>query len=462
MCGIIGVFNSDIASMEAYLGLSELQHRGQEGAGIVSHDGKNIHPFRSTGLVHEVFKKGKRARKLLGKIALGGNRYSTIDAYGLDTIQPLTFNWNETDFATVHNGNIANFGELKEEFEKKGSIFKTGIDSEIFAHLIARAKGESLQDKIENSFPRLTGAYSTIIMTGEELIAVRDPWGFRPFQLGKRNDTYILASETGALDLLKADYIREVKPGEILTINKYGLSSRQMKQEKSAFCVFEYVYFSRPDAFFNGSHIDKHRRKLGVQAAIEYSIDADMVIGVPDSGNTAALGYAQQSGIPFDMGLLRNHYGIGRTYITPGHELRIENIDKKLKPVPGLLKGKSVIMVDDSLVRGSTMRKIAGKLRDVGVAEIHVIISSPPIGYTCFYGNNHTQDNLFIHSTEIRNSPNVLRAAEKSLGIDSLNYLSLEGMLQSVPNNISYCTACFSGNYPTDIPITQVSAPTIK
>lgn len=451
MCGIFGVYNSKDASYYTYLGLFALQHRGQEGAGIASMKNNKINLKKNLGLVQEVFPDEKSLETLEGRIAIGGNRYSTIDTNDIDSIQPLLFSLhNNKKIATVHNGNITNYKSLRRKLEKKGSIFQTDIDSEIFAHLIARAKGKKLQTKIKNSFKKIIGAYSMMIMTEDELIAIRDPWGFRPLQLGKKGDSYIISSETCGFDIMDAQDVRDIEPGEIITINKSGIKSQFLEPQPSSSCVFEYIYFARPDSRISGNNFDKYRRQLGRNLAIEHPIDTDMIISVPDSGNTAALGYAQELGIPYDIGLIRNHY-VGRTFIKPSQKIRDLSVKKKLNPVSGLIDGKRIVIVDDSIVRGTTMKKLTRILRENGAKEIHVRISSPPIQYPCYYGMDFpTQEELYVHNPAIRENKNMIEAMEQNLNVESLRYLSLDGLSASMPNN-GYCTSCFTGKYPTPV-----------
>ncbi|MFH1589101.1 MAG: amidophosphoribosyltransferase [archaeon] len=451
MCGILGVYNSENASYYTYLGLFALQHRGQEGAGIASMKNNEIKLKKNLGLVQEIFPDEKSLESLEGRIAIGGNRYSTINASGVESIQPLVFSLhNNKKIATVHNGNISNYKSLRQQLEKKGSIFQTDIDSEIFAHLIARAKGKKLQTKIKNSFQKIIGAYSLVIMAEDELIAIRDPWGFRPLQLGKKDDSYIISSETCGFDIMDAKDVRDIEPGEIVTIGKNGVTSQFLESKPSSSCIFEYIYFARPDSRVLGKNFDKYRRQLGKNLAIEHPVEADMIISVPDSGNTAALGYAQEIGIPYDIGLIRNHY-VGRTFIKPSQTIRDLSVKKKLNPVSGLIEGKRIVIVDDSIVRGTTMKKLTRILRENGVKEIHVRISSPPIEYPCYYGMDFpTQEELFVHNPAIRENKDMLSAMERHLDVESLRYLSLDGLLASVPSN-GYCTSCFTGKYPTAI-----------
>ena len=446
-CGIFGIYDHPEAAHLTYLGLYALQHRGQESAGIVSSDGIDVYSHMGEGLVADVFADRSVLKALKGYTAIGHNRYSTTGSSGLHNAQPLLARLKDGPIAIAHNGNLVNSASLRLRFQEQGSIFQTTTDSELMLHLIARSRCQSLQEKIVDSCEQLKGAYSLVMMTPKKLIAVRDPHGFRPLALGRMGSTYLVASESCAFDLLGADYVRDVYPGEVVVINGDGFQSYRLCQSvKPTQCIFEYVYFSRPDSRIFGDFVDKTRRKLGKNLAIEHpTIDADIVISVPDSSNTAALGFAQQSGLKFEIGLIRNHY-IGRTFIHPSAQDRGENARLKFNTVGGVLKDKKVVVVEDSIVRGTTMAKLTTLLRKAGAKEVHVRVSSAPIRFPCYYGMD------FPTPEELVASGKQIEEVRQMLKVDSLKYLSLENMLQSVPSEYGgYCCACFNGEYPVNI-----------
>lgn len=450
MCGICGVFNSDNAANDTYLALHALQHRGSEGAGIAVHDGNVFRRKRDLGLINNIF-DSESLDELVGRIGIGGTRYSTIDAQGTSCIQPFRFNLLNNQIATSHNGTITNYDVLRRDLEEQGNIFHTDVDSEIFAHLIAKAEGETLQEKIKDSFPKLVGAYSFIIASENQLIGVRDPLGFRPLELGRLGDKHILSSESVSFDILKAERIRSVDPGEIITISDNGVESKYLdSQDKHSMCIFEYVYFSRPDSIINDDNIDKARRQLGRNLALEHPVDADLVISTPDSANTAALGYSEESSIKYDIGLIRNHY-TGRTFISPGQDRRELKVRVKFNAVKGVVEGKKIVVVDDSIVRGTTSTYLSEMLKKADAKEVHWRISSPKIFNPCFYGMDFpTREELLVNKIGFNERFDSNSKIAQHLGADSVEYLSLEGMLDAVPKN-GYCTACFSGDYPTKI-----------
>ena len=447
-CGIFGIYNYKDAAHLTYLGLFALQHRGQESAGIVSTDGKNVYSHLGLGLVADVFEDKKILKALKGHIAIGHNRYSTTGANSLSNVQPLLAKINLGPISIAHNGNLINSAELRNKLENEGSIFQTTNDSEVIIHLIARSKKKTLPERVKDACLEIKGAYSLVIMSSEMLIIVRDPNGFRPLALGKMLDTWVTASESCAFDLIDAKYVRDVKPGEIIVIDSTGFRSEQFSENSNITqCIFEYIYFSRPDSIIFGDFVDKTRRKLGKNLAIESPADADIVISVPDSSNTAALGYAQKSGIKYEIGLIRNHY-IGRTFIHPSQLGRDFNVKLKFNTVGGVIKNKKVVLVDDSIVRGTTLTKLASRLRIAGASEVHVRVSSPPILYPCFYGMD------FQSRGELVASGRDIEGIKRILNVDSLCYLSLKGLLDSVPSKLGgYCTCCFTGDYP--IPISK-------
>lgn len=442
-CGIIGVYGHPEAANLAYLGLYALQHRGQEGAGICSSDGKRLFLEKSMGLVADIFSE-KRLRRLPGYIAIGHNRYSTTGSSVLRNVQPIVVNFALGSIAIAHNGNLINAVELRSFLENKGAIFQSTSDSEVILHLIAHSKGSTLYERIMHVAKQISGAFSVLILNEKELIALRDPYGVRPLSLGTKNGAYVLASETCAFDLIDVTYLRDIEPGEMLIINENGLSSFKLPSSpKKAFCIFEFIYFSRPDSnIFGGSNVNEIRKKLGRQLAVESHAEADLVIPVPDSGVPAAIGFAEKSNIPFDFGLIRNHY-VGRTFIEPKDRIRGFGVKLKLNPVKRLLEGKRVAVVDDSIVRGTTSKRIVKMLKEVGGAkEVHLRISSPPTISPCFYGIDTPTRSELIASTH------SVEDIRKYLEADSLAYLSLDGLKKTVPDFHNYCVACFDGNYP--------------
>jgi len=445
-CGVFGIYNHLEAAHLTYLGLYALQHRGQESAGIVSSDGVDIYSHVGEGLVADVFADRSVLKALKGSIAIGHNRYSTTGSSGLQNVQPLVARLKDGPIAIAHNGNLVNSASLRRKFEEQGSIFQTTTDSELILHLIAHSKRKTLPEKITEACGQLKGAFSLAILTPDKLIAVRDPNGFRPLTLGKMCGAWLVASESCTFDLVGADYIRDVLPGEIVTIDSSGFHAARFSQSgRIAQCIFEYIYFSRPDSRIFGDFVDKTRRKLGKNLALEHPVQADIVISVPDSSNTAALGFARQSGIKFEIGLIRNHY-IGRTFIHPSQQDRGENVKLKFNPVGGVLKDRRVVVVEDSIVRGTTLAKLTKLLRKAGAAEVHIRVSCPPIRFPCYYGMD------FPTTYELVASGREVEEIKNMLNVDSLKYLSLGKMLESVPSEYGgYCCACFDGKYPVSI-----------
>ncbi len=445
-CGIFGIFGVGTAAELTYFGLYALQHRGQEAAGIVSFDGEKLNEVRGQGEVNEVFKYSERLASLKGDRAIGHNRYSTAGASVLRNVQPLVITFKGQKLAIAHNGNLTNNEKLKQKLEQSGSIFTTTSDTEVVLHLIAKSRKKTLIEAITDSLAKVEGAYSLLFMHKDGLIAARDPHGFRPLALGQIGGKWVVASETCSFDIIGAEYIRDVEPGEIVEISAKGLSShRPFRARKHAFCIFEFIYFARPDSKIFGENVDKIRRRLGRYLALQHPVDADIVISVPDSSNTAALGYSEQSKIPFEFGLIRNHY-VGRTFIDPKQEIRDLDVKVKFNAVRGVLKDKRVIVVDDSIVRGTTMKKLIKMIREAGAKEIHLRISSPPIVSPCFYGiDMPTKRELVAANMSV---PEI----GKYLGVDTIGYLSIDAMLSihSLPKE-NFCVACFSGKYPTKI-----------
>ena len=440
-CGLFGAWNHQEAANVAYLGLYALQHRGQESAGIAATDGHAFHVEKAMGWVADVFSR-ERLKRLPGHRAIGHVRYSTAGSSNLRNAQPISANTAHGPVAIVHNGNIVNAEALREELERDGAVFQSSSDTEVVLHLLARSEGATLADQLAGALRRVQGAYTLLVLTPDSVIGVRDPSGFRPLSLGRLADTWLLASETCALDLMEATVVRDVDPGEIVVIDERGVSSlRPFRPADRLQCVFEYVYFARPDSVLWGRNVHGVRKALGHQLAREHPIGADIVIPVPDSGAGAALGFSEESGIPYDTGLVRNHY-VGRTFIEPQQGIRHFGVKVKLNPNREVLGGRRVVVVDDSIVRGTTSRKIVKMIRSAGAREVHVRISSPPIQWPCYYGIDTPT------RKELIGSSHKVEEIQRYLGADSLGYLSLEGMLKATgsdPNH--FCHACFSGQY---------------
>jgi amidophosphoribosyltransferase len=444
-CGVFGIFNHPDAANLTYLGLYALQHRGQESAGIVSSDGKRLFGEKSMGLVADIFTED-RIKKLPGHMAIGHNRYSTTGDSIAINIQPILVNFALGGLALAHNGNLVNAGILKDELEAYGSIFQSTMDSEVIIHLIAQSRMATLHERIIDALSHVQGAYSLLIITENELIAVRDPNGFRPLSLAALDEGYVVASETCAFDLIEATYIRDVAPGEMVVINSTGIHSTfPFRPAEPSHCIFEFIYFARPDSMVFGQNVYTIRKNFGRQLARETGIEADVVIPVPDSGVPAALGYAEEAGIPFDTGLIRNHY-VGRTFIEPRQTIRHFGVKIKLNPVRDALKGKRVVVVDDSIVRGTTSKKIIKMIRNAGAKEIHMRISSPPTSYPCFYGIDTPTRQELIASTH------SIEEIRKYITADTIGYISLDGIQKVVPHRMNYCSACFDGEYPVPFP----------
>lgn len=446
-CGIFGIFNHREASNLTYLGLYALQHRGQESCGIVSSDGVGLHAHKSMGLVADVFGNQDIFKTLPGKSAIGHVRYSTTGSSVMKNVQPIMVDYSRGSIAVAHNGNIVNAQIIKDELEAWGSIFQTTMDTEIIIHLLATSKASSLLDRLTDALARIRGAYCLLFLTETRMVAVRDPQGFRPLCLGKLGDAYVVASESCALDLIEADFVREIEPGEVIVIDKNGINSYfPLKKTQTSPCIFEFVYFARPDSYIFGKNVYFVRKELGRQLAREHHVEADVVIPVPDSGVPAAMGYAEESGIRFELGLIRNHY-VGRTFIEPQQSIRHFGVKIKLNPVREALEGKRVVVIDDSIVRGTTSRKIVKMVRHAGAKEVHVRISSPPTSYPCYYGIDTPT------RKELISSSHTLEEITKYITADSLGYLSKDGLLHAVGGNEgSYCRACFSGEYPVKFP----------
>jgi amidophosphoribosyltransferase len=446
-CGVVGVYGHPEAANLTYLGLYALQHRGQEGAGIVSSDGTLLMSHRGLGLVADVFDQ-EVMRRLVGSASIGHNRYSTAGRTLLKNTQPFVVEFGRGGLAVAHNGNIVNAFELREQLEARGSIFQSSVDTEVIIHLMASAPGPSLIDRASAALSAVKGAFSLVMLDGSQMIAARDPYGFRPLVMGRIKDAIIIASETCALDLIGAEYEREIAPGEVLVASKTGIESFfPFLSVAPKRCVFEYVYFSRPDSNVFGRNVYRVRKQLGKRLARESPVAADLVIPVPDSGVPAALGYAEESGLDFDFGLIRNHY-VGRTFIEPQDEIRHFGVKVKLNAQREVLNGKRVIVVDDSLVRGTTSRKIVTMLRSSGAREVHLRISSPPTTGPCFYGvDTPTKEELIASSHSVDD-------IREFIGADSLAFLSEKGLyiFDSENGNNGFCDACFTGRYPVQVP----------
>jgi amidophosphoribosyltransferase len=448
-CGIFGIVSHPEAARLAYLGLYALQHRGQESAGIVSSDRKKIHIEKGMGYVADIFSE-TRLERLPGDSALGHVRYSTAGESATWNAQPMLIDCWRGPIALAHNGNLTNAGYLRHELERDGAIFHSTSDSEVILHLISRSRRRTLQEAFIEALRTVQGAFSLILMTPEYLLAARDPNGFRPLSIGRIAGSYAVASETCAFDLINAEYVREVEPGEIVRIEENTLESQfPLAKGKPSHCVFEHIYFSRPDSFVFGRTVNTSRREMGKYLAREHGIDADVIVPVPDSGVSAAIGYSQESGLPLEFGLIRNHY-VGRTFIEPKQSIRNFGVKVKLNPVREILQGKRIVLLDDSIVRGTTSRKIVSIIRAVGAKEIHMRITSPPIIAPCYYGIDIPTRHELIASTK------SVEEIRKFIGADSLGYLSLEAVLQAVEDNRRYCSACFTDKYPTEVSIDQV------
>ena len=448
-CGVFGIWGHENAAQITYYGLHALQHRGQEGAGIVTTDGQKLKPVKGEGLVNEVFTPEKLA-KMAGTGAIGHVRYATAGGSGIENVQPLLFNSTTGGLAISHNGNLVNANHLREHLERQGSIFQTTSDTEVLAHLIKRSGYESFEEKIKNALSLLKGAFACAILTEEAMYIALDPHGLRPFSIGKLGDAWLVASETCAFDIVGAEFVRSVEPGEFIVIDKEGMRAERFAYpNERSICTMEYVYFSRPDSDIDGINVHSARKRLGKQLAREVQIDADVVTGVPDSSISAAIGYSEESGIPYELGLIKNRY-VGRTFIQPSQDLREQGVKMKLSPVRQVVDGKRVIMVDDSIVRGTTSRRIVNLLKEAGATEVHVVISSPPIKNPCFYGIDTST------SGELIAANNTVEEMREQIGADSLTFLSVEGMVQNIGrtdpgSKCGHCLACFTGEYPTDI-----------
>ena len=441
-CGVFGIIGHPDASKLTYFGLYALQHRGEESAGIVISDGVQVREEKGMGLVADVFDE-KCLSTLKGNLAIGHVRYSTTGSSMLKNAQPFLVSHGGMAMAIAHNGNLTNAHQLRLSLEKKGAIFQSSMDSEIFIHLIAHGLEQGFEPALINALAQVQGAYSMLLLTQDQLIGARDPYGFRPLCLGKLNGSYVLASETCALDLVEAQYVRDIEPGEIIFINKDGLRSvKPSSTNQSAFCIFEFIYFARPDSYIFGQNVYQIRKRLGHMLAKEFQPQGDLTMPFPDSGNYAALGFAEASKMPFEMGVIRNHY-VGRTFIQPSQSMRDFGVRVKLNPVRSVLKGKRVVIIEDSIIRGTTSRTRVQAVRSAGASEVHMLVSCPPHQYPCFYGIDFSTKGELIachHSVE---------EIRKFLELDGLGYLSIDGMVEAtgLPKS-KFCLACFNGQYP--------------
>jgi amidophosphoribosyltransferase len=445
MCGIVAVSGVEKAAEQAYLSLYALQHRGQEAAGIVAHDGVTMRSHKGRGLVSDVFDAAALA-KLRGDTAVGHVRYSTAGGNDVANAQPLTARFARGELALAHNGNLTNHRDLRVRLVEEGAIIRSSSDSETLVHLIAKSRHPTVESQIDDALAHLEGAFSVVMSVGRTVYAARDPRGFRPLVLGRKGGGHVVTSETCALDILGAEYVRDVEAGEVLRIEGHRIERLRSLKEvpRPAPCVFELVYFARPDSHIWGTSVDRARRAFGRQLAREHPVEADAVVSVPDSANSAALGFAEESGIPYELGLLRNHY-VGRTFIQPQQEDRDFGARMKYNPVREVVDGQRVVIVDDSLVRGTTSRSLVRMLRQVGAAEVHFRIGSPPVRWPCFYGiDMPTRSELIGSDLDVAD-------IGRRLGVDSLGYLSLAGMVGAVAEAGPYCTACFSGEYPAPL-----------
>ena len=444
-CGVVGVYGHPDAANLVYLGLYALQHRGQESAGIAASSNGKMHLEVGMGLVADVF-SDVRLKKLPGNIAVGHNRYSTTGVSRVKNAQPCLIEYSGGTMAMGHNGNLVNASEIRKELGVAGAIFQSTNDSEVIVHLMAQSRRNSFVDRAVAALSQVKGAYSIVLMSENELVAARDPQGFRPLCLGKLDGAYIVASESCVMDLVEAEFIREIEPGELILINQFGVKSFHPFQKASTKqCVFEHIYFSRPDSYLFGHSVYSTRKLMGKALAREKPVEADVVVPVPDSGVISAMGYSEEAKIPFQMGLIRNHY-VGRTFIEPQSQIRNFGVKVKLNAVKPVIEGKRVIIIDDSIVRGTTSKKIVRMLREVGAREVHVRISSPPTTHSCFYGiDTPTKGELIASNMDIDQTC-------KYLGADSLHYISLEKMLEIFgEQKDDFCAACFDGRYPVDV-----------
>ena len=447
-CGVFGVFGHPDAAATTALGLHALQHRGQEACGIVSFDGEHFHAHRAMGLVGDTFSSSAVIRRLQGNVAVGHVRYSTTGETILRNVQPLFADFEFGGLTIAHNGNLTNAHAVRKALVRRGSIFQSTSDTEAIIHLVATSHYSTVVDRLIDAMRQLEGTYSLVAITRRKLIGMRDPYGVRPLVIGRLDGAYILSSETCALDIIGAEFVRDVEPGEIIIVDEQGLRSiKPFAKVPKRFCIFEYIYFARPDSTIEGRNVYAVRKRIGVELAKENPVDADLVVPVPDSGVPAAIGFAEASGIPFELGIIRNHY-VGRTFIEPAQHIRLLGVRLKHNANAARLKGKRVVLVDDSIVRGTTSVKIVEMVRNAGAAEVHLRISSPPTSFSCFYGIDTPERRELLAAT--RNLEEMVRY----IGVDSLAYLSIDGLYRAVGEDgrnwqrPQYCDACFTGDYP--------------
>ncbi|WP_181347914.1 amidophosphoribosyltransferase [Thalassobacillus sp. CUG 92003] len=448
-CGIFGVWGHEEAASITYYGLHALQHRGQEGAGIVTSNGEELQLAKGQGLITEVFKQDQ-VQELQGDKALGHVRYATYGDRGYENVQPLLFRSQKESLALAHNGNLVNAQALKTQLEAQGSILQTTSDTEVLAHLIKRSGHLNLTEALSQALSMVKGAYSFMMMTEEQMFIAVDPRGLRPLSIGQIGDAYVFSSETCAFDVVGATHLRDVEPGELLVVSDDGLETKRFAQKiQRTLCSMEYVYFSRPDSNLDGTNVHTSRKRMGMKLAEESPVEADVVTGVPDSSISAAIGYAEAASLPYELGLIKNRY-VGRTFIQPSQELREQGVKMKLSAVSGIVDGKRVVMVDDSIVRGTTSRRIVKMLKEAGATEVHVRIASPPIVNPCYYGiDTSTRGELIAAKHD-------LDEIQEIIGADSLAYLSVDGLDHAIyqgQNSLDHggCQACFTGDYPTEI-----------
>jgi len=447
-CGVFGVFNHEEAATLVALGLHALQHRGQEATGIVSVDGKQYFAHRGLGLVDDIFNDAATIANLKGNAAVGHNRYATTGGAGLRNVQPLYADLAFGGFTVAHNGDLTNASKLRKELTAQGSIFQSTGDTETIIHLVALSRKANVFDRVVDALKQIEGAYSLIIHAEGKMMGVRDPNGFRPLVLGRLDSAYILASETCALDIIGAEFVRDIEPGELVVITEQGIQShRPLVAANHSFCIFEYIYFARPDSIIEGKSVYDKRKNIGVVLAEEAPCDVDLVVPVPDSGVPAAIGYAQATGIPFELGIIRNHY-VGRTFIEPTQKIRHLGVKRKHNANRGLVDGKRIVLVDDSIVRGTTSKKIVEMMRAAGAKEVHMRIACPPTKHSCYYGIDTPT------SAELLASNHTIEEMAKFIGVDSLSFISEDGLYRAMgeegrnAKTPQYCDACFTGDYP--------------
>lgn len=450
-CGVFGIFGTTDAAAHTVLGLHALQHRGQEAAGIVTFDGRQFHAHRDMGLIGDIFAREQTVGRLVGASAIGHTRYSTTGETALRNVQPLFADLEFGGFSLAHNGNLTNAMSLRRDLVRRGSLFQSTSDTEVIVHLMATTSGLSVVDRLISALRQVEGAYSLVALTDSCVIGVRDPLGVRPLVIGRRGDAYIVTSETCALDIIGAEFLRDVEPGEMVVLDASGIHSlRPFPVTGRRFCIFEYIYFARPDSVMEDTSVYERRKRIGVELAGESGVDADVVIPVPDSGVPAAIGYSQASGIPFELGIIRNHY-VGRTFIEPAQQIRNLGVRLKHNANRASLKGKRVILVDDSIVRGTTSIKIVEMVRAAGATEVHMRIAAAPTAHSCFYGIDTPEE------SELLASQMTVEEMGRHIGVDSLAFISMDGLYRAMGEpgrdaaNPQFCDACFTGDYPTHL-----------